>query len=156
MLKNILLLVLLFLWNHFFREIPYETIYAALIDLTIDRQALLLAFALAGGGLIVVSYVFAACGLYKITKALSVLTENISLSLIFAFGVCHAFFFVVLGENLYSDTGYLPPVLLFLLLFAAIKSQRIVDFNHPIRPPLLPAVIAALWPVLFVAAYSLL
>ncbi|MFH7321087.1 hypothetical protein ACHHRT_10825 [Desulfurivibrio sp. D14AmB] len=155
MLKNILLLAIIFSWLFVIQEIPYETVYDALVEFASDRRTLALNAVLLGGGLILVSYLFSCCGLYKVAKALSVLVETASLFLLFAFGCGHAFFYLVLEGNLYAATGYLPPFLLFLLLLSAIKAQRIVDFNHPLRQPLIPAVLFMIWPVVFVIFYSL-
>jgi len=155
MLKNILLLAIIFSWLFVIQEMPYETIYDALVGFSSDRRTLALHTVLLGGGLILVGYLFSCCGLYKVAKALSVLFETASLFLLFAFGCGHAFFYLVLEENLYAASGYLPPFLLFLLLLAAIKTQRIVDFNHPLRQPLLPAVLYMIWPVIFVILHSI-
>ena len=156
MLKHSILLALLISWNHLFQEIPAETIYAALVDFSANRQALLLGSGLLAGALLGSAYLFTDCGLYKIAKAFSVLTENGCQFLLLALGAGQVIFYLILGENLYATTGYLPPILLFLLLLTAIQAQRIIDFNHPANRPLTAAALVALLPLLFVILYALL
>ncbi len=156
MLKHSILLALLISWNYFFQEIPADAIYSALVDLSAARRTLLMASALTAGSLLGSAYLFTNCGLYKIAKAFSVLTENGCQFLLLVFGTGQVIFFVALGENLYAATGYLPPVLLFLLLLTTIQAQRIIDFNHPANRPLTSALLVGLLPLLFVFIYALL
>lgn len=157
MLKKSILLLLLLLWNHYGLGIPYSELYHGLVEFCTDRRLLLLTITLlTGGALLATAYLFTDCGLYKIAKALSVLAENLALFLLLTLGVAQALFYHLLAANLYAATGYLPLFLLFALLLAALQAQRVIDFNHPVRQALVPAAIAAAWPLVFMALYALL
>ncbi|MDZ7640694.1 MAG: hypothetical protein U5J62_01520 [Desulfurivibrio sp.] len=156
MLKKILLVGLLLLWNHFVQGLAPETIFAVLNEVSARHQTLLVTIALLGGGvLLALAYLLTGCGLYKIAKAAAVLTEHASLLLLLALGIGQAWLHLQLEVNLYTAGGWWLALALFFLLAAAVWAQRIIDFNHPGQQVFLHAAIAAGWPLVVIPLYNL-
>ena len=157
MLEKISLLIFLLLANHWGEGPPPAAIYEAVTDFTAAHHlGLWLGALLGGGGLLAMAHLFTCCGLYRVVKAAAVLLENGVLLLLLALGLGQALFYVILELNFYHATGYQPLVQLFILLGAAIQAQRIIDFNHPWRHSLIPALVAVTWPLPFMVLYNLL
>lgn len=156
MLKNIFLLALLTLLNRYIYHIKYSRLYSNILDFSASQGSTALAYCL--GGIVVlllISFLFTKAGLFKIAEFFSNAVLQLSQLCLLALAILNIVFWLMLGENIYLATQFMPLIILFAALFGASYSLRIIDFNFQFRYATMPSVALTLVSLVIVQTLTL-
>jgi len=151
MLKHLIIVAFLILYNRYLIRLDDEFLYRHMVDFAAANNLLLFGCTTFVSLVLVVgAYLSLEGTLYRMVYSVSKIFMLISQMLIALVCVYNIYFWFGLEYNFIGDLSYLSFMILFELLIATCVALRFIDFNYHFQNTLVEAITMSIISVLFV------